>query len=248
MKQVTPITNTYLLVDTRERDPKLLNALKTWKAGKWERKTLTIGDYACSDSCCFWERKQADFTIGQMSSINRQLANMQAVGDNVYLVVNMEASEWLKPVKKWTCTKCKLGPNKGTHCIGCSAPNARYAQKMGFLGSLTARNLTPHWIPSHSAMLDWIMNTINKNHDSKYRGPGAYSPIRRTSHKDRGIHILLSLPGVGGKLARSILDHYASPGEFLRADPKTWKEVPGMGKKRIEMILDAFWKGGHNDD
>jgi len=81
MRQVTPSTNTYLLIDKREKHPMLLQALKTLNY-KHKFVTLTVGDYACSDLCCFCERKQDDFTIGNFGSMNRQLANMQVAATN----------------------------------------------------------------------------------------------------------------------------------------------------------------------
>jgi len=243
MKQVMPSTNTYLIVDKREKDPTLLHALKNFQY-KYEWKTLKVGDYACSDGCCSVERKQADFTVGQINSMNRQFANLQSTYDNAYLVVNDTIDNWLRSDRNWDCRHCRhTNHKKAIYCIKCSKPYPSYISKMGYITSLSARGLTPHWIPNHVMMLDWIIGTIYKNHDTKFRGPGAYRPLRQVTHRDQSMNILISLPGVGGGLASEILNNFDSVGEFLRADTKTWLQVKGMGKGRVKKILDAFWKG-----
>lgn len=242
MRQVFPSTNTYLLIDTREKSPSLLQAVKSWKY-RYEFQTLPIADYACSDLCCFFERKENDFTVSQSTSINRQLANMQSQGQNCYLVVNTTMTKWMAPEKSWQCYKCKWMCGKATHCARCGASHKSYHRKMGFLHSLSARGLTPHWIDSHSMMLDWILGTVFKNHDTKFRGPGAYSPLRQVTHKDLAMNMLITLPGVGSGMATEILANYDSPGEFLMANPKDWLKLKGMGKKKVDQILTAFWKG-----
>lgn len=240
MKQVFPPV-TKLLVDKREKDPKLLQALDQLKY-PWEQATLEIGDYACADLCCAWERKESDFQIGQIESINRQLANMQVACDNVYLVVNLNAMDWLMPQFDWSCPKCRFPCGRSIQCIKCGEENASYNTRMGFIRSLSARGLTPHWLPNHLVMLHWIVGTIYKNHDTKYRGPGAYRNIRKVTHKDVAKNILLSLPGIGPKMADTIMEEFSSPGEFLIADPKEWMKLKGFGKGTRDKVLDAFWK------
>ena len=242
MRQTTPSTNTYLIVDKREKAPGLLLALKQLKY-KWEWGTLEAGDYACSDGDCGTERKDSDFTLGQIDSMNRQLANLQTVYENSYLIVNINSDQWLAPDKDWICPTCHKSAGRAIQCMYCGGENPTYLKKLGYINSLNARGLTPQWIPNYLTMLHTIIGTMFKNHDGKFRGPGAYHPIRQVSHKDQVMNTMISLPGVGPKLAKEILKHYESFGEFINGKPKDWLKIKGMGKKTVENILNAFWKG-----
>jgi ERCC4-type nuclease len=53
------------------------------------------------------------------------------------------------------------------------------------------------------------------------------------------------LPGVGPKMAKTLLEYFGSPANVLAADEKKLQEAPGMGPKRakfIRRVLDSVFE------
>lgn len=54
------------------------------------------------------------------------------------------------------------------------------------------------------------------------------------------VALLSSLPGVGPKLARRLLEHFGSPRRFFRATPRELMAVRGMGESRVRGIVEVL--------
>lgn len=205
---------THLIVDIREKATK--KALKLYPR-KIEFKQLVTGDYACSDGCCLFERKENDFDEEGFYKLLQQINEMQhsPYSKNIHLVVNKNLDEWLS--------------------------EGNYAIRKGLISSLWGpRSIPPLFIKNHFKMIDLIYETILKNHDNKLRGTGEFLATRRVSHKDKAYHILLSLPGIGKIQAERILEEFGSVMNFLQADEKDIMKVKGIGKKTTQNILDIL--------
>ena len=206
-------------VDEREKLPR--KRLEAHYRDYIEFKTLQHGDYVCSMGCCGFERKQKDFSLDKIHQIKTQLFELRQAFRNSYLVVNLDQKAWL-------CDE-------------------RYTEKNGWLCRLAQLGFEPHWEPDYIRMFDWIYGVIKKNHDGKYVGDYTFSSIRHVKRSDVSKNILCSMPAIGPEMATRILDHFGSVGEFVRADPKDWLTVKGLGKKSVETILDSLWKGPDHD-
>lgn len=69
--------------------------------------------------------------------------------------------------------------------------------------------------------------------------------IKRRGYKPAGIHkrklfLIKSLPGIGPKTAKNLLDHFGSVKKMVTANQKDLMLVPGIGKKRAQGILKVL--------
>ncbi len=205
----------HLIIDTREKAT--LDTIKVWPR-KTEFKQLISGDYSCSDNCCLVERKEDDLHEGTFHKCLQQLAEMKHNNPNGsnYLIVNKNLDEWMS--------------------------EGNYAQRKGFISSVISRGFPPIFVKSHFLMLEIIHGTIQKNHDSKFRGSGEFLTTRRISHRDMALHIMLSLPGIGRKQAEIILKEFGSVMNFLQASSSEIKSVKGIGVKTYDKMMNALCK------
>jgi len=204
----------HLLIDHREKKPELRKVIADYPR-HIEWTTLQAGDYACSDACCGWERKEADFDNMRMVLI--QTNELRQAYPNHYLVVTRD-NEWAS--------------EKGSRM---------YAPRIALLGSLASRGLPVQWCPSYHYMLDLMYQTFTKNHDTKKRGEGEFSSVRHVKKKDVVIDILTSIPGIGEKKAKDIINQFGSVANFVTADTKDIMKISGIGINTCDRIIDALY-------
>ncbi len=207
------VSMTYLIVDDREKAT--LSTIKVYPK-RTEFRRLITGDYACSDACCLFERKEDDLHEGQFHHCLQQLSEMQRAAKNTYLIVNKSLDKWMM--------------------------EGSYPQRKGFIASVVARGFPPIFVQDHFKMLEIMYAIIQKNHDTKFRGTGEFLATRNVSHKDKALQILLSLPGIGRKQAESIVSEFGSVMNFLQATEQEIKSVRGIGKKTYDNIMKSLCK------
>lgn len=67
-----------------------------------------------------------------------------------------------------------------------------------------------------------------------------YNPLRRGGSKGEfGIGLIASLPGVGMKRARKVIEHFGSPLEAL-VSVNEWSQIDGIGNKTVERCLEVL--------
>jgi len=209
----------HLLVDNRERNPvKAINIYAKRQGVTIEWTRLQTGDYACSDACCGFERKEDD--LDDMHGTMIQTTELRSFYQNAYFIVNVDPNKWVV--------------EKGSRA---------YAPRMAFWGSMVGpRYLPPIYVSDYTMMLDLMFQIIKKNHDTKKRGKGEFNHVRHVKKKDISVNILTSIPAIGPKMAERILDAFGSVANFVMADEKQWKEVEGIGIKTCVQISDALFR------
>lgn len=62
----------------------------------------------------------------------------------------------------------------------------------------------------------------------------------RIGVREAQVALLSSLPGIGPKLAKRLLEHFGSPRRFFKATPRELMEVRGMGESRVKEIVEVL--------
>jgi len=179
-----------------------------------KRMRLDVGDYRCECGKVGFERKQRDFE--NFSTVLRQCEELKAKYEHAYLIVNRSCKEFLL--------------NRTTN----------YGQKIGFLSSLIVRGVAPLFVERHYDSIEIMYRVMDKHHDGQSRGLQNFSTIRHVNKKDQRLNILTSLPGIGMERAKDILSNFSNMREFFNADAKRLCEIPGIGKKTAEKIIDLM--------
>ena len=87
-------------------------------------------------------------------------------------------------------------------------------------------NNTHHFLKCIKA----IISTVNKS-DTPIE-----QPIVRPKNSNEMINVLIGLPGVGKKMARTLLDNFKTPGGVFRASDDSLNEVPRLQDKTKQAI------------
>lgn len=183
--------------------------------GNIELRQLEVGDYACSQGCCGWERKEQD--IYNLQRTLMQVTELKRAYKNAYLVVNISEDTFSKSTRV----------NKFA--------------KIGFMASLNAQHITPLFITNYYRMLHIMHRTILKNHDGKRRDYGSFNHVRHITVKDSKLNVLTSLPGVGQDKAKLILKTFGNLYSFFNATPEEIQKLPGFGPKSTKKIIDCLY-------
>lgn len=113
----------------------------------------------------------------------------------------------------------------------------------GAMGAITCLSMVQHMSVIHS--LDHVMTTyfllkISQHH---FFGLGYELPLHRSKPKtllDAKRYLLQALPGVSGKNAVALLEHFGSAGAVMRASKADLLAVNGIGPKTADRILDVL--------
>lgn len=113
----------------------------------------------------------------------------------------------------------------------------------GAMGAITCLSQVQHMSVIHS--LDHVMTAyfIIKASQHLLFGLGYELPLHRTKPKellDAKRYLLQALPGVSGKNAVTLLEHFGSVGAVMRASKSELLAVNGIGPKTADRILDVL--------
>ncbi len=213
-----------VLVDLRERNLELLEALK--KHGiEPEFAQLPVGDYIISDRIAV-ERKT--FRDLQSSIINSrlfdQLDRLSASYPKPFLIIEGSDEEFALAPNVLLGTIVSAFVDHGVEVIRSSSPEE------------TA---------------ELIAKIAEHEKEEKREEPRAVGMKRAYTLAQWQMLVLRSLPGVGNKLARSLLGHFGSIRNIAMAKPEELMEVEKIGEKKAELIhhiLNAEFEESANND
>lgn len=209
---------TRVIVDKRERAssiPRLLKALGL----RVEYRMLAIGDYILSQGYVIERKEVNDFIRSLFSGRLLDQASRLAEGyDNAILIVEGD----LQPIIE-----------------GLSNPRSVW----GALATL-AFNYRLHIFFTYNSQqtADFLYTLVKRVGLIKPERPIIYKKLRIRTSEEMKLAILSSLPGIGPKLAKNILEHFGSLREVFSSSIAELTLVDGIGRvkaERIVQILDS---------
>lgn len=212
-----------LTVDAREQK-KWHNAFKLYGAQKFpdwqvDVRLIEIGDYAHEDLIGIEHKEPGDFLSSLRSGkLFDQAYELAGAYQQGFIVVNGV------PRQLWSDEYVRYGDDN----------------IFGVLSSLAVRRKTPVLFTGSNDT--HFMCQIFKL-CSKTKGDGSfrYNPVRSNgSKKDRGLHLISSLPGVGPKRAHLILEHYGTPLAAITNYNRWNQDVKGIGNGTVDKCKDVL--------
>lgn len=216
------MTELTLSIDLREskKDIDAFRAFVPDRFPDWkvDVRLMEVGDYAVGDKLGVERKRPPDF-IGSLQSgrLFQQAEELAESYEKAFIVVDGV------PRNLWSDPYARLTPQNA----------------MGACASLAMRRGTPVLFtgrkPEH-----FMLQVMKLAEKSQGVGSFVYNPIRRQgSKKERGLHLIAGLPGVGPKRAKVILDEYGSPLNALQ-NYEEWKNVNGIGTGTIEKVREVL--------
>ena len=208
-----------IIVDSRERNDSIVRRLEDLGASI-EVATAPVGDYIISDRVGIERKTVTDL---QSSIVNgrlfEQLVRLRAAYQSPFLLIEGDMSEF------------RLGENiaKGLVAAVCIDYNV---------------NVVTSLSPKETSDLLFYMAKHEQNGNS--RALSMKGAVRSFTDRDFQEHVAANLPGVGPKLAKSLLLHFKSLKNIANADVASLMKVEKIGKKkaeRIHEVLNCDYKG-----
>ncbi len=202
-----------VIVDKRERNGALLDGLKS-RGAEIAFETLHVGDYVASDRICIERKTISDFESSIMSGrLFEQLERLREHYDFPILVLEGDRGE------------ARLDRNVIN----------------GTIVSVYVDYSIPVMIsegPSDTA--DIIFNIAKREQNCAVREPSLKGAARAHTPEQFKEYIVGNLPGVGPKLARSLLKHFGTVKGIANAKVEELMEVEKIGKKKAERIHEVL--------
>jgi ERCC4-type nuclease len=119
-----------------------------------------------------------------------------------------------------------------------------YAQIYGALMEISFVYGVPSFFATNDSELKSFLRTAIKReaegkNDSEIKGRW-YRERKDLPHKDQRIYLLSSIPYIGDKLAKNLLDHFGSIAGIANASVSELKEVELIGDKKAKLIYEIF--------
>lgn len=202
----------FIVADHRENEAKIGEILERDYRAKLERRQLDCGDYIINGRIAVERKTTADFAESIIDGrLFRQARKMKRSFDvSLFIIEGKSLDE----------TDIEIHP----HAV------------RGALVSLALAWRTPVLFskdPEETALFIWLIGSqqIHSIHEWTER-PGR----RPKQFRKRQLYILQGLPGVGAKLAQSLLDRFGSVEKVICASSKDLREVPLIGKIKAERV------------
>jgi Fanconi anemia group M protein len=96
-----------------------------------------------------------------------------------------------------------------------------------------------------------MLRMITEQHDRNTSYLNQRSFMRKRNLRNRQIHLLQGLPGIGAKRAKQLLQRFGTARRVLDADKEQLTGVKGIGEKtakKITRVLDAEWNPTPGDE
>lgn len=206
---------TEIIADDRETPSGILEYLRAFSEVRLRVEHLLTGDYIVDNTVVFERKAAADFAAslidGRLFCQAKRLADQ---GLRAAIIIEGSASDWNKlDVRREALQGALL-----TLSLVFDLPVFRSRD----------RNETSHLLVYAGRQFV----RLRHGHSSVCR---VYKAKRK---RTRQIHLLATLPGVGGDRAKRLLDHFGSIYACLTASLTELQKVPTIGPKTAEAIRD----------
>ncbi len=202
-------TRPRVIIDSRERNAKLISSIEELGVDI-ELKTVDVGDYVISDRVCIERKTIQDF---ESSIINGRLFDQVIrLKDNYQFPILMLEGDY---------DYFRLNRNVINGAIA-----AIYIE-YGIPVICTYDELSS---------ADMIASIARHEQRDGIREPSLKGGARAYTREQFQEYVIGNLPGVGPKLAKSLLKHFKSVRNIANAKPEELMEVEKIGEKKAEHI------------
>lgn len=201
-----------IIVDSRERNTELLNTLN--ELCEVTIKTIDIGDYCISDRVCVERKTTKDFETSMVSG--RLFEQIKALSENYELPILLIEGDR----EYFTMNK-----NSIEGAIIFMYLNYR-------IQIITSKN------PEDTAR---TLYRITKQEEDESNHELSPKMGRRAKTDGQFMeYIIGNIPGIGNKIAKSLLKEFGSISTIVNADTKDLTKIDKIGKKKASKIYDIL--------
>ncbi len=201
-------------VDCRENAADLLRSLEDKYGFGIKTEQLKLGDYLIPPDTVVERKTVADFAVSILDGrLFDQAFRLAEHTENPIMIVEGESFENL---------------NLSLACI------------KGALITLAQTFRLPVLRTRNQEDTAWYISQLARQRERIGRNKGVrrgYKPKKIEIQKE---HILSSLPGIGAKSAKALLEEFGSVSNVMKASEKEIMKVPGIGKKTAEKIQSVI--------
>lgn len=202
-----------IIVDQRERNVELLGTLETLGFSV-SMETIPVGDYIISDRICIERKTVSDF---ESSIINGRLFEQLEILKQTYKlpIIILEGDRETFRLKRNVIigTIVSIYVDYGVPVIFSDGPE-------------------------NTAEI--LITMAKREQNGKAREPSMKGSTRAYTNEQFQEYIIGNLPGIGMKLAKSLLRHFGSVKAIANASVKELVKVEKIGKKKAELIHKTF--------
>lgn len=204
-----------IIVDNRERNVELLEGLSQ-SGVELSFAQLPVGDYVLSDRMCVERKTVRDFEGSVMNSrLFDQMDRLSAGFQKPLLILEGDEAEFVLQ------------------------PNVVLGTIVSIYSDYSVQVIRSSCVSETSLILAKLAEREQKKGK---REPRIVGSKRAFTNSQWQVLILGSMPGIGPKLARSLMTHFRTISGVVSASEKELTEVDKVGKKkarRIRELLDA---------
>ena len=198
-----------IVVDSRERNTELLAALES-AIGNVEIKTLNVGDYIISDRVCIERKTVHDFESSIVTGrLFEQVKSLKETYEFPIVLIEGEKKEF------------SLNYNSIRGAV--ISLYLRYGMQVIFSEGI-------------EDTADILLMLAKREQIDENRIPSLKGGKRAYTDDQFREFVIGNLPGIGPKLAKSILKHFKSIGNLTNADISDIMKVEKIGRKKAEMV------------
>lgn len=202
-----------VIIDNRERNAELIGAMREIGV-EVEFRNLPVGDYILSDRLCI-ERK--------------------TVGDFESSIINGRLFDQIKRLKEtYEFPVLLLEGDSDYFRFDRGVINGTMAALYTDYGIMVIRTCNP----TESAEI--MASMARHEQDGTAREPSLKGGARAYTREQFQEYVIGNIPGVGPKLARSLLVHFGSVRNIASAEIKELVKVEKIGKKKAELIRSTL--------
>jgi Fanconi anemia group M protein len=202
-----------IIVDNRERNIEILEGLSE-RGVEMSFAQLPVGDYVISDRMCVERKTVRDFEGSVMNSrLFDQMERLNSGFQKPILLIEGDDSEFLMQ------------------------PNAILGAIISLYSDYNVQIIRSGGTDETSATLAKL---AEREQRSEKREPRIVGSKRAFTNSQWQVLILGSIPGIGPKIARSLIAHFKTIKNVVSAQREELMEVNKIGKKKAEKIYSIL--------
>jgi Fanconi anemia group M protein len=210
-----------IIVDNRERNLEIVNGLE--ESGlKLVFSQLPVGDYILSDRICVERKTASDLENSIINSrLFEQLERLKASFEKPMLIIEGNGYDFRLNGNVILGAVLKVYVDYGIQVL---------------------------WSNDSLETADVLAAIAKREQNRKEREPRLLGLKKAYTEYQWQLLILSSIPGIGTKLARNLLDHFKSIRSIVTADIEELMEIDKIGKKKAARIYEILNKEYEHQD